>query len=111
MAAAAARWAARTTRPAAVVQPSNGPLPLGPVGVSQLALIELAIGVTGHLVNEVEGAGGLEAGQLSCAESQDVVGQLLVSLDTGGGLDHRLHFFAPVLVGDAEHGRVRHLRM
>ena len=55
--------------------------------------------------------GVLNLASLSAQKARISCGQLVGGLDALCGLDHRLHLFAPVLVGDAEHGGVAHLRM
>src|SRR5205823_8200004 len=89
--------------------PSDGPLASLPVGIAQLALVELAVGVAGHLGHEVDRLRHLELRQLVAGEGEDLVRERGARLDTRRGLDDRLHLFAPVLVRDAEDGRVSYL--
>src|SRR4051794_20134012 len=46
-----------------------------PVGVAELALVELAAGVAWELRGEVDGLGALVAGQVLDAEGEDLVAQ------------------------------------
>src|SRR5579883_2452671 len=76
---------------------SDGPLPALPVGVAQLALVELAVGVPRHLGDEVDALGSLEPGQAALAPGEDLRLELGPRLHPRGGLDDRLDLLAPVL--------------
>ena len=64
---------------------SDRPLHPFPVGVAQLALVELAVGIAWHLGREVDRLGCLELGQLAGAEGQDLLRQRIVGLDPSAG--------------------------
>ena len=72
-------------------------------GIAQRALVELAVGVAGHRVDEVDAARQLVAGEHALAVREQLVGELGRRRDAGGRFDHRLHLLAPVVVRDAEH--------
>src|SRR5664280_3793273 len=80
-----------------------------PVGVAQLALVQLAVGVPGKGLGEVDRLGRLELGQPGGAVLEDLLGQLGGRLDSLGRLDDRFDLLAPVVVGHAEDGHVADL--
>src|SRR6478752_5518653 len=78
-------------------------LAVGPVRVPQLALQQLARGLTRQLVHEIERARPLELGEPAAQVLHDRVAQRVVGRDAGPRLDDRLDLLPHVVVGDAEH--------
>ena len=71
------------------------------VVVAQPPLVELAVLVAGELVDEVDAARALEAGEVLAAEREQLVGER-GAVDAGLRLDDREHRLAPLVVGDAD---------
>src|SRR5256885_2071996 len=107
----AARARPRGPRGAARRPRSDGALAPFPVGVAELALVQLAVRVAWHLDDEVDRPRCLELRELVAAEREDLVGELGAGVDTGRRFDDRLDLLAPVLVRDAERGGVADLGM
>src|SRR5690606_27348424 len=82
-----------------------------PVLVSQLALVELAGGQPGQLVEELEALRNLVAGDVLAGERAQLALQLGAALDALGGLHGGHHRLAHLVVGDAEDGDVGDLRV
>src|SRR5262245_42592578 len=66
-----------------------------PVRRSELALVQLAVGVARHLDDEVDGLGQLVLGQPRRRVVEDRGGQAVVARHAGHGLHHRLDLLAP----------------
>src|SRR5437764_12585887 len=88
---------------------SYGALLSLPVGIAQLALVELAVRIAGQLGHEVDGPRQLVLGQALGREAHELVGERGPGLDALGRLDHSLYLLAPVVGGDAEAGGVADL--
>src|SRR6266545_5047781 len=103
------RCAPRTRSPRS--GPSDRPVASLPVRVAESTLEELAARVTGHLRDEVVGAGPLVARELDLGERAQVGLEFRSCVDARRGLDDGLDLLAPVLVRDAEHRDVADLRV
>ena len=77
-----------------------------PVGVAELALVELAVGVAWHLGGVVDGARVLLLRDVVAAVVHDRLRGRVVRGPALAELDDGLDLLAGVLVGDAEHGDV-----
>src|SRR5262245_51109835 len=75
-----------------------------PVAVAQQALVELARRMTRQLGLEIDAARALDGREVLAAERQKFLGQRRAGIDHAARLDDRLHFFAEVGIGHAEHG-------
>src|ERR1044072_6305169 len=94
-------------RPERVVSPpSHGSLMAVPVGFPEPPLVELAVGVAGHLRDEVDGLGALVAREPPRAVVEDGGRQLRAGGVARGGFHDRLDLLAPVVVRNAEGGGV-----
>ncbi len=79
-----------------------------PVRVAQPSLVELAVGISGHGLGEVDATRTLVLGQALGAVGLQLLGQCGCGFVAGGGLHDCLHLLAPLLVRDAEDGGVPH---
>src|SRR5260221_14228320 len=73
-----------------------------PVRLPPLAALDLAGGAAGGFVDEVDGAGHLEAGEMFAGEGLDLLGQFGRAGEAGVQGQHRLDLLAPLLVGHAD---------
>src|SRR4051794_28850492 len=70
---------------------SNGPYAVGPVGLAQAPLLDLAVGQPGQSVDEVDAAGALEARDARTAVLDQGIGERGARFDAVHRLDDRLH--------------------
>src|ERR1700722_14755467 len=82
-----------------------------PVLLTQLSLEDLPSILPRQLRHEVDAAGALEVGQLVPAEGHELGAQLIGPQHPLGRLHHRLHGFAPLVVGHPDGGDVAHRRV
>src|SRR5579862_3261719 len=78
---------------------SDLPRSSGPVGLADLLALDLAGRAAGELVDELDAARDLEAGQVLAGELDDVGGELRRARVAGVQRHHRLHLLAPLVVG------------
>src|SRR5580698_1456262 len=84
---------------------------LAPIAVADEALVELAGGMARQLALEIDRARAFDRRQALAAIGDELGGELWPDLRPVGGLHHRLHLFAELLVGHADDGDVGDLRV
>src|SRR5690606_4861156 len=90
---------------------SDGTAAVLPVRVAELALEELAVRLARQLLDVVDRLGPLHLREPALQRREDLGGQPVAGRDALGGLHDGLDLLAPLVVGDAEHGHVRDLRV
>src|SRR5579872_6365968 len=98
-------------RVAIAVSPSDLLVAAGPVGRAHLPPLHLAGFGAGDVVDEVDAARHLVAGEVGPNEVEQLIGQLRRGRVAGVEGDNRLHLLAPLVVGHADRAGLAHGRM